>query len=173
MPTSVGVSSASRSTSHSAMPRRVQYLRGLGGGENLDGRRIAFRQIDAQALQARGRCLRAGIVDADMTGESGHSGRRLEALEPERKTVSIGPVLIADWQMDRAAVQSLQGFEHRAVVLPEQPLRHMQPIIRVNADQMCVERRMMNFREWDTVRNHRLAELLILVRDDMGGVEQQ
>ena len=32
MPTSVGMSSAVCSTSHSATPRRVQYLRGLGGG---------------------------------------------------------------------------------------------------------------------------------------------
>ncbi len=32
MPTNVGAGSASRSTSHSAMPRRVQYLRGDGGG---------------------------------------------------------------------------------------------------------------------------------------------
>jgi hypothetical protein len=37
MPTSAGASSASRSTSHSAMPRLVQYLRGLGGGITSTG----------------------------------------------------------------------------------------------------------------------------------------
>ena len=39
---------------------------------NFDGRRIAFGQIDAQALQARGRRLRAGIVDADVPEKGGH-----------------------------------------------------------------------------------------------------
>lgn len=33
---------------------------------NLDQRRIALGQIDTQALQARARRLRAGIVDADV-----------------------------------------------------------------------------------------------------------
>ena len=37
MPTSVGTSSARRTASHSAMPRRVQYLRGLGGGKTSSG----------------------------------------------------------------------------------------------------------------------------------------
>lgn len=49
----------------------------------------------------------------------------------------------------------------------------MQPIIRVDANQMRVEGRMMNLRERDAVRNNRLAKLLILIRDDMGGIEQQ
>ena len=40
--------------------------------QNLDRRRIALGQIDAQALQARGRRLRARIVDADVSGECGH-----------------------------------------------------------------------------------------------------
>ena len=101
------------------------------------------------------------------------SRRRLEPLEPQRKPISVRLVLHAVRQMDRATIQPLQGFEHRPVVLPQQPLGHMQPIVRVDADQMRVERRMMNFRERDAVRNHRLAELLILVRDDMGSVEQQ
>ena len=65
MPTSVEVSSASRSTSHSAMPFRVQYLRGDGGGCTSTGGRIAIGHVDAQALQAGGRRLRARIVDAD------------------------------------------------------------------------------------------------------------
>ena len=72
MPTSVGASSASRSTSHSAMPRRVQYLRGLGGGRTSTGGRVALGQIDAQPFEARGRRLRARIVDADIAREGGH-----------------------------------------------------------------------------------------------------
>ena len=72
MPTSVGTSSASRSTSHSAMPLRVQYLRGLGGGGTSTGSRIALGHVDPQSLQARGRRFRARIVDADRAGEDGH-----------------------------------------------------------------------------------------------------
>jgi len=37
MPTSVDASSESRSTSHSVMPRRDQYLRGDGGGATSIG----------------------------------------------------------------------------------------------------------------------------------------
>src|SRR5271169_1284549 len=37
MPTSVGGPSVSLSTSHSAMPLRVQYFRGLGGGPTSCG----------------------------------------------------------------------------------------------------------------------------------------
>ena len=75
--------------------------------------------------------------------------------------------------MDRSAVQPLQGFEHRAVVLPQQPLGHMQPIVRIDADQMRIEGGMMNFRERNAVGNDRLAEPLVLVRDDVRGVQQQ
>ncbi len=76
------------------------------------------------------------------------------------------------WQMDGPAIQSLQRFEHRAIVLPEQPIRDMQPIVGVNADQMGVERCMMNFRKRDAVRYYWLAELFVLVRDDVGRIEQ-
>jgi hypothetical protein len=40
---------------------------------------------------------------------------------------------------------SLESFEHRAIVPPEQPLRHMQPIVWINTDQMGVERSVMDF----------------------------
>jgi hypothetical protein len=91
--------------------------------------------------------------------EKATSRHRLEALEPQRKPISIKLVLHSLRQMDCAPVQSFQRLKHRAVTLPEQPLGHMQLIIRVDADQMRVERRMMNLRKRDPVRNHRLAEL--------------
>jgi hypothetical protein len=69
MPTSVGASSAKVSTSHSAIPRRVQYLRGDGGGGTSTGGASSWGQKDAQALQARGGHFRARIVDADMPTE--------------------------------------------------------------------------------------------------------
>ena len=76
-------------------------------------------------------------------------------------------------QVDALAIQSLEGFQHRTIVPPKKPLRHMQPVVRVDANQMCVERGVMDFGERDAVRNHRLAKLLISVRDDMSRVEQQ
>lgn len=45
--------------------------------------------------------------------------------------------------------------------------------VSVDANQMCIERGVMDFGERDAVRNHRLAKLLISVRDDMSRVEQQ
>jgi hypothetical protein len=43
-------------------------------------------------------------------------------------------ILDAAWQMDDLAIQTLQAFEHRAVVLPKQSLRDMQAIVRIDAD---------------------------------------
>jgi hypothetical protein len=39
---------------------------------DLDRRHVGLGQVDAQALQARGRRLRARVVDADMAGECVH-----------------------------------------------------------------------------------------------------
>ena len=44
-------------------------------GQNLNRRRIALGQIDTQALQARGRCLRARIVDVDVSNKGRHLTR--------------------------------------------------------------------------------------------------
>ena len=93
----------------------------------------------------------------------------LEALEAHRESVSIGKVLGSARQMDGATVQPRQGLEHGAVVLAEQPLGYMQPIVRVDADQMregCV----MDLRQREAVWHHRLAESLVRVRDDVGRV---
>jgi hypothetical protein len=42
-----------------------------------------------------------------------------------------------------------------------------------DANQMCVERGVMDFGERDAIWDHRLAKLLISVGDDMSCVEQQ
>lgn len=51
---------------------------------------------------------------------------RLKTLEVQPEPVSIGPVLAAVRQVDSAAVQPLQGFEHRAVMLHKEPLGYVQ-----------------------------------------------
>jgi hypothetical protein len=48
----------------------------------------------------------------------------------------------------------------------------MQSEIRVDSDEMSVEGRMMDFRERDAVADHRLTEHLVLIFDDMSGVEK-
>jgi hypothetical protein len=72
------------------------------------------------------------------------SHRRLEALEAQREPVAIGAILCSARRMDDSAVQPLQGVEHRAVVLSEQPLGYMQPIVRVDTDQMSIEGSVMD-----------------------------
>ena len=69
--------------------------------------------------------------------------------------------------MDSSAIQALQRFEQRAILSPEEPLRHMEPIVWVDADQMGVKSGMVDFRERNAIGNHRLAEQLILVRHNV------
>ena len=55
---------------------------------HFDGRRIALGQIDAQALQARGRRLRARIVDADVSDKGGLSPPPLNRSEPAQEAAA-------------------------------------------------------------------------------------
>src|ERR1700733_13275913 len=48
----------------------------------------------------------------------------------------------------------------------------MQSEIRVDSDEMSVEGRVMDFRERDAVADHRLTKHLVLIFDDMSGVEK-
>ena len=69
----------------------------------------------------------------------GISRRRLESLEPQGEAVPIGIILGAGRQVKGPTVQFLQRFEHRAIMLTEQALRNVQPIVGVDPDQMCIE----------------------------------
>ena len=111
MPTSVGTSSARRSASHSAMPRRVQHLRSDGGGGNLPGHGVTLGQVDAQPLQAGGRCLRAGVVDADAALEDAHgqAGSSACAWAGEMTTARLTP---------RAIQMATHSFTCRSWALP-------------------------------------------------------
>lgn len=48
----------------------------------------------------------------------------------------------------------------------------MQSEIRVDSDEMSVEGRVVDFRERDAVADHRLTKHLVLIFDDMSGVEK-
>lgn len=71
MPTMVGVSAASSSQSHSASPRRVQYIRGLDR-LNLFWRGTTLGNVNADSFATGFGRHRAGIVDAYVTVELGH-----------------------------------------------------------------------------------------------------
>lgn len=50
------------------------------------------------------------------------SRRRLEPLEPDREPLAVRAMFRTVRKMEGPSIQSLQCFEHRPVVLPEQPL---------------------------------------------------
>jgi hypothetical protein len=64
------------------------------------------------------------------------SRRCHEPFKTQGEPVSIGEVLGAIREMYCAAMEPLQGFEHRAIVLPEQALGYMEPVVGIDADQM-------------------------------------
>jgi len=71
MPMIVGQFSARRAASHSAVPLRVQYLRGLGNGDTSFAAVAPSAQWTRKPLQSGFGRLGAGIIDADVPGESG------------------------------------------------------------------------------------------------------
>ena len=101
----------------------------------------------------------------------GNSLRRsLEALEPHRKSVPVRAVLGTAWQVDGPPIEAFQGVKHRTVALTQQAVSNMQAVVWVDADQMGVKGRMMDFRQRKAIGYHRLAEPFVLVRDDMSCV---
>ncbi len=75
---------------------------------------------------------------------AGISRRSLEPLKAHGETIPIWVILRADRQLKGPTVQSLQRFEHRAIMLTEQALRNVQPIVGVDPDQMRIERGVMD-----------------------------
>src|SRR5665647_1142423 len=49
----------------------------------------------------------------------------------------------------------------------------MEPIICINADQVSVESGVMDFRQRDAVRHHWLAKPVVLIGNNVGGVQKQ
>ena len=81
-----------------------------------------------------------------------HSDYRLEPLEAESQSVTIRAIFDPVRKVDCRTLQAFQGFQHRTIIPPKQPLRHMQPVLWVDANQMCVESGVMDFGERDAVR---------------------
>ena len=97
-----------------------------------------LRPLCSQPLFSLYRIKVFGIVWLDLGQEPGHleiadlvrhwltalliSSRCLEPFKPQGKTIPIWLVLGAGRQVDCSPAQLLQCFEHRAVMLTEQPL---------------------------------------------------
>ena len=75
------------------------------------------------------------------------SRRRREAFKAQSEPIPIGKVPDAIWQMYRATMEPLEGFKHWAIVLSEQALGYMEPIVGIDADQMGVKGGMMDLRQ--------------------------
>ena len=94
----------------------------------------------------------------------------LETLEANRKPIPIRSVLNPVRQMEGFAIYLLEGFEHQAVVLVEQSVRDMQSIVGIDPDQMGIEGGMMDFGEWQAVRDDGLGDVPISVEIRGAGV---
>ena len=54
----------------------------------------------------------------------------------------------------------------------EQPVRDVDAVIGVDADQVGIEGRMMDLRQRQAIRDDRLPKLLVRIHDDVSGIEQ-
>ena len=74
--------------------------------------------------------------------------------------------------MQRAALELFQGFQHRTVALLKKTLGNVHSIIRIDADQVDVERCMVDLGQRQAVRHDRLAQQFVLVGNDVRRIEQ-
>lgn len=73
-------------------------------------------------------------------------GRRPEPIEASRQPVPVRSIPFSRWQVKRGVLQPLERFEHRTIALAEQPLRDMDPVIGIDADEMSVEGGVVDLR---------------------------
>jgi hypothetical protein len=88
----------------------------------------------------------------------------LEQLEPSGEPVPVRVVLLAPRQPDQSAGSGFQALlQERSVVQFQQPIGDMHSAVRIDADQVVVERRMVDFRERYAFGYDGLAEKLIAI----------
>jgi hypothetical protein len=82
---------------------------------------------------------------ARIHGSSKPSRSLLELLEPSRQSIPIRAIFTASRQLDQLPDDPLKAeFEKRAVMDFEQPIRDVNSVIKVDADQVGVEGGMMD-----------------------------
>ena len=73
------------------------------------------------------------------------SRRSPEAIEPQSETVAIRLILSPLRETKQPAIQSLDGLEHRPILLGEETFGDVQPIVWVDANQVGIEGSVMDF----------------------------
>lgn len=91
-----------------------------------------------------------------------------ELPEALRQAVPIGPIDLPVGQSQYSADQSLDALlEHRAIIHRQQLAADVDMEVRIDADQIGVERRMVQLGEWQSIGHHGLAPVLTAVCHDM------
>jgi hypothetical protein len=96
-----------------------------------------------------------------------------ENFVAHRQPLPIRHISLPSRQLSHPAIELLQRLQLRAVFQAQQPVGDVDAVIGVDADEMGVEGGVVDFREGETVRDHRLAHEFVAVIDDVGGIEQQ
>ena len=69
--------------------------------------------------------------------------------------------------MQRASVELFEGVEHRTVALREKTVGNVHAKIRIDADQVGVERGMVDLGQRQALRHDWLAQQFVPVGDDV------
>jgi hypothetical protein len=97
----------------------------------------------------------------------------LKLLEAVGQPVAIRVISGTPRQCDTLAADVLEAkLKERAVVQFEQLLGEVDLIVRVDPDQVGVERGVVDLGEKQSVRNDRLPQLLIGIHNDVDGIQQ-
>jgi hypothetical protein len=80
--------------------------------------------------------MKSRIQPAWRVQQSHTSAHGLEPLETQSKTVAIWPVLHTTREVNGFTLQLFKGFEHWAITPCQQPIRNVQPVLWINADEM-------------------------------------
>src|SRR5262249_6010958 len=97
----------------------------------------------------------------------------LELLEANGEPFAIGAILDPVRQTDRGSGNPFEAeFKERTVVYVEQAVGDMNPEIRVDADQIGIERGMVNLRQRQAVRDDWLTKLLVGINNDVCRIEE-
>lgn len=98
------------------------------------------------------------------------SAARCKALESTREPSAVGSPYALRRQFNLLFVKRLKEIEHRAVFVVEQTPRHMHAVVICDANEILIERTVVDRTKTQAIR-HLGISMLLEVADDMGGIE--